>query len=259
MPDALPLTRAAATLTRSLALLRSYPDEQNNPERFYRSLAEDTAGMISRLCADTGTGPLAGKTILDVGGGPGYFRQAFAAYGAGYLAVEPDQREITAAGLPGAADVRATGQDLPFADATFDVSVSSNVVEHTDRPWQMLDEMLRVTRPGGLVVVSYTVWLGPFGGHETGLLPHYIGGDYARRRYQKINGHPPKNVFGHSLFAVSAARGIAEAKKRAAAGHRLVGLFPRYHPGWAWWVTAVPLLREFAVSNLVIVMAAHDR
>ena len=27
----------------------------------------------------------------------------------------------------------------------------------------------------------------------------------------------------------------------------LVGAFPRYHPRWAWWMTSVPLLREFAV------------
>ena len=34
--------------------------------------------------------------------------------------------------------------------------------------------MLRVTRPGGLAILSYTVWLGPFGGHEMGLT-HYLG------------------------------------------------------------------------------------
>ena len=30
--------------------------------------------------------------------------------------------------------------------------------------------------------------------------------------------------------------------------------FPRYHPSWAWWLTKVPGLREFAVSNLTLVL-----
>ena len=34
----------------------------------------------------------------------------------------------------------------------------------------------------------------------------------------------------------------------------LLAAFPRYHPRWAWWVTRVPALREFAVSNLVLVL-----
>ena len=250
----LPATRARATLRRSLNLLLSFPDEQRNPERFYRGVAGDTAELVAGLSADAGCGDLAGKTVLDVGGGPGYFRDSFSALGARYLAVEPDHGEISAAGLPGAADVRATGQALPFADGSVDVCLSSNVVEHTDRPWQMVDEMVRVTRPGGLAIVSYTVWLGPFGGHETGVIAHYIGGAYARRRYRDSHGHEPKNRFGESLFAVSAGQGIRKARQLAGDGHRLVGLFPRYHPWWAWWITSVPLLREIGVSNLVAVV-----
>lgn len=71
--------------------------------------------------------------------------------------------------------VRASGMALPFADDSVDICLSSNVAEHVPRPWQLGTEMLRVTKPGGLVVLSYTVWLGPFGGHEMGL-SHYLGG-----------------------------------------------------------------------------------
>ena len=39
--------------------------------------------------------------------------------------------------------------------------------------------MVRVTKPGGLVFVSYTVWWGPWGGHETAPW-HYLGGRFAR-------------------------------------------------------------------------------
>ena len=80
--------------------------------------------------------------------------------------------------------VRASGIALPFDDDSVDVCLSSNVAEHVSQPWRLGREMLRVTKPGGLVVLSYTVWLGPFGGHETGLW-HYLGGERAARRYTR--------------------------------------------------------------------------
>ena len=97
------------------------------------------------------------------------------------------------------------------------------------------------------------MWLGPFGGHETGLWPHYVGGDFARRRYERTHGHPPKNVWEESLFAVSAKWGLDWAATSRA---EKITAFPRYHPSWAWWLTSVPVLREFAVSNLVLVLRA---
>ena len=39
----------------------------------------------------------------------------------------------------------------------------------------MAEEMLRVTRSGGTVFLSYTVWFGPHGGHETAPW-HFLGG-----------------------------------------------------------------------------------
>ena len=256
-------TRALATLSRSWRLLRSFRFEQSAPALFYRPLAEDTAQLVDALCRDLGT-PLAGARVLDVGGGPGYFAASFEQRGARYVGVEPDAGEMAAAGISVANAVRASGLALPFRDGAFDVTYSSNVAEHVARPWDMAEEMWRVTRPGGLVIVSYTVWLGPFGGHETGLWQHYVGGAFARDRYTRVHGHPPKNVFGESLFAVSAAEGLRWARAKAAsvstAGAGYAGepvvlhAFPRYHPAWAWWVVKVPVLQEFLTSNLVLVL-----
>jgi SAM-dependent methyltransferase len=241
-----------ATLSRSLRLLREFRYEQSDPDRFYGALAADTAAMVTDLWRTaTGTEPT-GRTVLDVGGGPGYFAAAFDAAGLTYIGVEPDPDEMHAGPrTAGAAAgyVRASGLALPFADASVDICLSSNVAEHVAQPWRLGREMMRVTRPGGLVVLSYTVWLGPFGGHETGLW-HYLGGERAARRYTRRHGHPPKNNYGSSLFAVSAADGL----QWAAATGALLAAFPRYHPRWAWWLTRVPVLREFAVSNLVLVL-----
>ncbi|HEX2283758.1 MAG TPA: class I SAM-dependent methyltransferase [Mycobacterium sp.] len=241
-----------ATLSRSLRLLGEFRFEQRDPARFYGALADDTAAMVADLWrAATRTSP-AGHTLLDVGGGPGYFAAAFADAGVHYIGVEPDPSEMHAgpATFDGAATyVRASGTALPFADASVDICLSSNVAEHVAQPWRLGREMLRVTKPGGLVVLSYTVWLGPFGGHETGLW-HYLGGARAADRYARKHGRRPKNDYGSSLFAVSTADGLQWAESTG----MLLAAFPRYHPRWGWWTTNVPVLREFLVSNLVLVL-----
>jgi SAM-dependent methyltransferase len=233
-------------------LLSQFRFEQRDPARFYGALADDTVALVTSLWTSLhGTSP-AGRTMLDVGGGPGYFATAFVDAGLTYVGVEPDPSEMHAgpAGEPGAGTfVRASGLALPFADDSVDICLSSNVAEHVAQPWRLGSEMLRVTRSGGLVVLSYTVWLGPFGGHETGFA-HYLGGARAAERYTRKHGHRPKNDYGSSLFAVSAADGLQWAMSTGA----LVAAFPRYHPRWAWWVTRVPVLREFLVSNLVLVL-----
>ncbi|MEE2853215.1 MAG: class I SAM-dependent methyltransferase [Actinomycetota bacterium] len=242
-----------ATLARSVRLLSEFRYEQPDPARFYGALAADTAAMVSDLWRAAHGEPLCGRTLLDVGGGPGYFAAAFTDAGLRYVGVEPDPSEMHAAGPAVARGtgtfVRASGMALPFAEDSVDICLSSNVAEHVPRPWQLGAEMLRVTKPGGLAVLSYTVWLGPFGGHETGLA-HYLGGARAAARYARKHGHRPKNDYGSSLFGVSVAEGLSWAENTGA----LVAAFPRYHPRWAWWLTGVPVLREFLVSNLVLVL-----
>ncbi|HZK32154.1 MAG TPA: class I SAM-dependent methyltransferase [Corynebacterium sp.] len=251
---AFPATTALATLRRSWGLLCSFPAEQSDPARFYGGLAEDTAELIEALTRDITGRDLAGASVLDVGGGPGYFADAFASRRARYIGLEPDVGEMSAAGIEVTAGVRGDGTALPFRADSFDVVYSSNVAEHVPDFTALGEEMVRVARPGGLVVLSYTVWLGPFGGHETGVWEHYVGGGFARDRYTRRHGHPPKNVFGTSLFDVSCGDGLRWARSLETRGLADIRLcFPRYHPAWAWWLVRVPVLREFLVSNLVVV------
>ena len=145
-----------ATLARSARLLAEFRYEQSDPARFYGALAEDTTAMVTDLWQQHGDKQ--GRTIVDVGGGPGYFATAFTEAGWRYIGVEPDPREMHAAGHSGRGGpgtfVRASGLALPFADASVDVCLSSNVAEHVAQPWRLGAEMLRVTRPGGLAILS---------------------------------------------------------------------------------------------------------
>jgi SAM-dependent methyltransferase len=197
---------------------------------------------------------LRGATMLDVGGGPGYFREAFVAAGATYFALDTDVGELSGRGGIAPGTVIGDGMRLPFRDGCVDVCYSSNVLEHVPEPWRMAEEMLRVTRAGGTVFLSWTVWWGPWGGHETSPW-HYLGGSRARRRYRRRHGREPKNRFGESLFRVTVADGLRWARGRRAAGVAdVVSVHPRYNPAWSWWLLRVPVLREVVTWNLVVVL-----
>jgi SAM-dependent methyltransferase len=226
-------------------LFQEFRLEQSDPERFYSALAHDSAEQVTHYQ------DLAGQLLLDVGGGPGYFRDAFEARGATYLALDADVGELSGAGSIGSRTVIGSGMQLPFGDASVDVCYSSNVLEHVVDPWRMAEEMLRVTRSGGLAFISYTTWFGPWGGHETSPW-HYVGGQRARRRYARRHGHEPKNKFGESLFAVTVADGLRWARTQQ--GADVVHVLPRYNPWWSRWLLRVPVVREVVTWNLVLVL-----
>jgi SAM-dependent methyltransferase len=234
-----------ATLSRSVRLFRAFLVEQSDPDHFYQVLAEDSVRQL------TGFTPLEGRIVLDVGGGPGYFSDAFRAAGAHYLGVDPDVGELSARGDPGVGMIRASGTKLPVQTGSVEVCYSSNVLEHVAEPAAMLAEMVRVTKPGGIVFVSFTPWFSPWGGHETAPW-HYLGGRFARRRFIRRTGREPKNRYGESLFAVTI--GSVLRWVRACDNASMVRALPRYHPWWANWIVHVPLLREIASWNLVVVL-----
>lgn len=237
--------RRHASVARSVRLLKAFRLEQTDPDLFYEELAADSVRQLG------GFVELDGRVVLDVGGGPGYFAERFRAAGARYVSVEADLDELAARSAPGPGSVLGSALDLPVRDAAVDVCYSSNVLEHVSDPERMLNEMVRVTRPGGLVFCSYTLWYSLWGGHETAPW-HFLGGHFAARRYLRKHGHPPKNVYGTSLFALSAARVARWTRRRPDV--QILALFPRYHPWWAWWVVRVPLLREVASWNLAVAL-----
>jgi SAM-dependent methyltransferase len=241
-------TEFRATLRRSVDLFSAFRLEQTRPDVFYGALAADSAAQVDSYL------PLRGARVLDVGGGPGYFADAFEARGATYVPLDADAGELALHGRePGPRTVLGDGTSLPFADGAFDVAYSSNVAEHVARPWAMADEMVRVTRPGGLLFLSYTLWYGPWGGHETAPW-HYLGGERAAVRYAEKQGRRPKNRYGESLFPITASAGARWARRQAAVGRLVdVALVPRYLPSWAGAVARVPVVREVVCWNLVVV------
>jgi SAM-dependent methyltransferase len=65
-------------------------------------------------------------------------------------------------------DVLGIGQSLPFQDGSFDLVLSSAVLEHVTDPFLCAKEIIRVTRPGGRIFCSV-----PFLQPEHGYPNHY--------------------------------------------------------------------------------------
>lgn len=238
--------RDLATWSRAAQLFSDFQVEQTDPDRFYGTMARDSVAQLQCLAE------LSGAHVLDVGGGPGYWADAFAEAGAMYTPLDADAGELALHGrtpLPGT--VIGDGQALPFREGAFDLVYSSNVGEHVPDPWRMGDEMIRVCRSGGMIFYSYTLWYGPWGGHETAPW-HYINGRYAAQRYERTHGHRPKNVYGESLFPVSMAAGIRWARAQPQA--EVVDIIPRYLPSTMFWIRSVPVLREVVTWNVALIL-----
>ncbi len=257
----------AGGVARSIALARAFRLEQPDPETFYRVLALDTIRQVREYTE------LHAKTVVDVGGGGGFFTEAFHEAGARAVLVEPDTLAERAFGpedpehpttaerhrlavragrhAPGRT-VAGDGYRLPFQDGVADLAFSSNVLEHVANPTALVAEMLRVTRPGGLLYVSFTAWYSPWGGHETAPW-HYLGGERAARRYETRRGHAPKNRYGVSLFPLKVGAALRMAQSFADRAV-VIDALPRYYPRWARFIVRLPAVREVATWNLLLVM-----
>jgi SAM-dependent methyltransferase len=236
---------ARSGVLRSIRLLRLFLAEQADPETFYASLAEDAVRQVAEHAE------LGGRTVVDVGGGGGWFTAAFRARGAHCYLFEPDPAELYFRTSAPAGAVVADGYWLPVRDGGADVAFSSNVLEHVPDPMGLIEEMIRATRPGGLVYLSFTNWYSPWGGHE--MSPwHYLGPGYAERRYVRRHRREPKHECGVNLFPVHV--GPVLRALRARPDVEIVEARPRYYPRWCRSLVRLPGLREVATWNLMLIM-----
>ncbi len=238
-----------ATLGRSVRLFRDFRYEQPDPARFYTALADDSVQMLGRY-ADLGD-----RTVLDVGGGPGYFREAFERAGATYVALDADVGELAGVGEIHPRTVIGSGMRLPFRDGAVDVDLLLQRARARARPVADGARDGPGHPPGGSGVHQLHRLVRPLGWSRDRAVALRVGG-YARRRYRRRHGHEPKNRFGESLFEVTVADGLRFAREQTDA--QVVAVFPRYHPAWAYPLLRVPVVREVLTWNLMIVLRRPD-
>ena len=185
----------------------------------------------------TSTSPA--RSLLDVGGGPGYFRDAFEAAGATYFALDADVGELAGLGRdrrghrPGQRDGAAVRRRVASTSAT-PPTCSSTCAD----PWRMADEMLRVTRPRRHRLPQLHRLVRPVGRPRDRplALPRRRAGPAPLPRR---HGHEPKNKYGESLFAVTVRGGLEWAA--APDGRRGASTCCRATTrAWSHWLLARP-------------------
>jgi SAM-dependent methyltransferase len=92
--------------------------------------------------------------VLDVGCGVGQVVAELTAAGFEAYGVDVSEANIRKAGQATARCQLYDGKQLPFPDAHFAGVGALNVLEHVEAPEEFLAELVRVTEPGGRVVVS---------------------------------------------------------------------------------------------------------
>jgi ubiquinone/menaquinone biosynthesis C-methylase UbiE len=117
-------------------------------------------------------GKFRGKRLLEVGCGLGTDLLQFARGGALVTgidltpaSIEMVRRRFTLEGIPGLAQV-ADAEHLPFEDNSFDVVYSFGVLHHTPDTQKAVDEVFRVLKPGGRIIIML---------YHTGSIHVYLG------------------------------------------------------------------------------------
>ncbi|WP_380067866.1 methyltransferase domain-containing protein [Dankookia sp. GCM10030260] len=99
-----------------------------------------------------------GRDVLDVAAGEGYGTALLSQVARSAIGVEIDPAAVAAAARefdrPGLRYLVGDARAIPLADATVDVVVSFETLEHFDGQDRFLDECRRVLRPGGLLIIS---------------------------------------------------------------------------------------------------------
>ena len=142
-----------------------------------------------RLAADS--------KVLDLGSGVGSFVVACRRKGLNCFGIEPDRIgngtaltsiQVARRRIAEPVFAAATGENLPFADGSFDLIVMNQVIEHVSDQARVLAEATRVLKPGGVLYVACPNYLRFYEPHYkifwVPLMPKALGKIYlgVRRR-----------------------------------------------------------------------------
>ena len=144
------------------------------------------AGQERRLALMAKWAPLDDARVLVAGCGVGMYaariRQRYSARVQAFD-IESSRVRVARRGVAGA--LVAAGEDIPFAESSFDVVLSHEVIEHVRDDRRSAQELLRVAKPGGRVLLFCPNRWYPFETHG-----HYWKGQYRFGNSPLINYLP---------------------------------------------------------------------
>ncbi|WP_409343352.1 class I SAM-dependent methyltransferase [Paenibacillus sp. MBLB4367] len=194
--------------------------------QFDRFDQEQMKSEIKRLTANVGShsealvrlffenGLYGAKNVLDVGCGTGTMIELFSKYlpDISIIGIDNSVKILEAAqskflGNEGIKFVHAIANSLPFSDNTFDFIYTRLVLMHNPRPQEIIKEMTRVCKPGGVVCVveidDGTQVFHPFGLELSKLINAHI-------EYARING--TDRTIGRKLYSYFVSENLQDVK-----------------------------------------------
>jgi SAM-dependent methyltransferase len=248
-----------------MAETRELPDaaRYGNPSFVWRSGQERRVDFIERYIS------LDGRLVLDLGCGIGEYVRGFARRGAtafgcdiarDRLVTARERDEGNAGGY-----LLCSGAKLPFADASLQVIVLNEVIEHVDDDRAQMEEIARVLAPGGYCILYAPNRLYPFETHGIYLGKRYIFGNiplvnwlprklrdrlvpharvYSHGDWKRLIRGLPLQIVDHT-YVYPGFDNIERRSRRLAKILRTV----------CYWAESNPL-RRFGLSHLVVIQPA---
>ncbi len=143
-----------------------------NPSFVWRSGQERRLEMIRRYAA------LEGATFLDIGCGLGAYVKRISDFSDHTFGCDIDIGRVAQAASAGVGGLcAAVSESLPFADGSFDAILLNEVIEHVNDDRATILEALRVTKPGGRVVIFAPNRFYPFETHGIYIGKRYVFGN----------------------------------------------------------------------------------
>ncbi len=120
-------------------------------------------------------GKFEGKNVLELGCNRGYLLHSF---------LQHEQFNAIGADLDASAldlarqaygdlihFIQTTPSSIPVEDASVDIIYTIDTVEHLSRPREIFEDAYRILKPGGIFLVHFHPWLGPYGSHLEDIIP----------------------------------------------------------------------------------------
>jgi ubiquinone/menaquinone biosynthesis C-methylase UbiE len=96
--------------------------------------------------------------VLEVGSGAHGLIFGFGGnFGIGVDPLAVDYKRLFPKWQDNAQTIAAIGEELPFDDGSFDIVLSDNVIDHAERPVKIVEELVRVLKPGGVLYFTVNI------------------------------------------------------------------------------------------------------
>jgi SAM-dependent methyltransferase len=174
--------------------------------------------------------------ILDAGCGSGRMLDELQSLGHA-CGIDANAHAVAATRRRGHVAFRCEIEHMPFGDASFDLVTCLDVIEHTPDDHRTLRELRRVTRPGGVLVVTVPAYQALWSAHDV------VNGHYRRYRVADLRAaaqeagwyHLRDSYFNSLLLAPAALVRLARRRPHTDSARSELDLTPGWLDGLLEW------------------------